>query len=152
MKKIMWTFSIFLLAATLSCSKKSVDAPPPEEVGTKFPPPTWRADATGKYPATMTAVVALPATLVANGTDNDNLAAFADNECRGEGVIVKVNGTNLFFVLIQGQANETSKITFKYYSNKTSYMYESSSPLNFLVDAIYGSAANPKTLEFTQLR
>lgn len=139
------------MLVVIGCSKKSVETPR-EETPTKFPVPTWQADATGKYFATMTAVVALPATLAASATDNDKLAAFVNGECRGDGVIVKVDNVNLFFVLIQGLPDEANKITFKYYSNKTSYMYESTPSLTFLVDAVYGSAAKPKTLELTQLK
>lgn len=151
MKSISLALYIFLIAAILGCSKKSaVDAP--EEVATKFPVPTWKADNTGKYPATMTAVITLPVTLAGGVMENDKLAAFVNDECRGVGAIVKVDNLNLFFVLIQGLAEETNKITFRYYSNKTSYMYESQPALTFLADAIYGTAANPKMLEFKQLK
>jgi hypothetical protein len=151
MKRTILVFYIFLTVIGLGCSKKSVDAP--EEVATKFPAPAWKADETGKYASTMTAVVTLPATLAVDGdVENDKLAAFVNNECRGVGVIVKVNNQNLFFVLIQGLPDESNKITFKYFSNKTSYMYESGSALNFLVDAVYGTAQNPKTLELTRLK
>ena len=150
MKRISSALYIFLIVAALGCSKKaSVDVP--EKAATKFPVPTWKADDTGKYPATMTAVVTLPATLAGDAMDNDKLAAFVNNECRGVGVIVKVDNLSPFFVLIQGLPEETNKIIFRYYSNKTSYMYESRSPLTFLADGIYGTAANPKTLELTQL-
>ena len=86
---------VFLVAATLSCSKNSVDTP--EKVATKFPAPNWKADDTGKYPATMTAVFTLPVTLVGGSTENDKLAAFVNDECRGVGVVVGVNNLNLFF-------------------------------------------------------
>ena len=150
MKRISSALYIFLIAATLGCSKKPVDTP--EEAATKFPAPTWKADDTGKYPATMTAVVTLPVTLAGSTMENDKLAAFVNDECRGVGVIVQVSSLNLFFVLIQGLPEEANKITFRYYSNKTSYMYESQSALTFLADAIYGTAENPKTLELTQLK
>ena len=141
---------IFLLAATMGCSKNSVDTP--EEIATKFPVPNWKTDDKGKYPATMTAVVTLPATLAGSSTENDKLAAFVNDECRGVGVIVKLNNMNLFFVLIQGLPEETKKITMRYYSNKTSYMYESLPALTFLADGIYGTAENPQVLELTQLK
>ena len=150
MKRISSALYIFLIAATLGCSKKSVDTP--EEVATKFPVPNWKADDTGKYPATMTAVFTLPVTLAGSSTENDKLAVFVNDECRGVGVIVEVNNQNLFFVLIQGLPEETNKITIKYYSNKTSYMYESRSALTFLADSIYGTAENPKILALTQLK
>ena len=150
MKRISLPLYIFLIAATLGCSKNSVDTP--EKVATKFPVPNWKADDTGKYPATMTAVFTLPVTLAGGSTENDKLAAFVNDECRGVGVTVEVNNLNLFFVLIQGLPEETNKITIKYYSSKTSYMYESKSALTFLADGIYGTAENPKIAELTQLK
>lgn len=151
MKRTWSALYIFLIAAALGCSKKaSVDMP--EEVTNKFPTPTWKADDTGKYPATMTAVVTLPVTLAGSTMGTDKLAAFVNDECRGVGAIVKVDNLNLFFVLIQGLPEEANAIVFRYFSTKTSYMYESRSSLTFLADGIYGTAANPKTLELTQLK
>ena len=150
MKKILSIMSIVLVVTMLGCAKESTD--PQNEPATKFPPPSWKADETGKYPATMTAVISLPVLLAPTAMENDHLAAFIGDECRGVGVVVEVNSQNLFFVLIQGLPEESGKITFKYYSNKTSYMYESRSTLNFLVDVVYGTAVNPKTIELEQLK
>jgi hypothetical protein len=140
------------MVTAFSCGKKSVDTPTAEEAATKFPAPTWKADETGKYPATMTAVVTLPVALESSVRETDKLAAFINEECRGVGVIVKDNNLNLFFVMIQGLPDEASKVTFKYYSNKTSHMYKSEPALTFLVDAVYGTARNPKILELTALK
>ena len=150
MKKILSAVYILLMLATLSCSKSQVEPKPAE--ATKFPEPTWKADDTGKYPATMTAVFNLPVTLAASSQENDKLAVFVNEECRGVGVIVKFNNQNLFFVLIQGLPEETSSLTIKYYSNKTSYMYQSPPSLSFLADGNYGTAENPKIVELTQLK
>jgi len=150
MKRITSALYIFLIASTLGCSKKSDDLP--EQAATKFPVPTWKEDDTGKYPATMTAVFALPVTLADGSTENDKLAAFVDDECRGVGTIVEVNSQKLFFVLIQGLPEETKNINIRYYSNKTSYMYESKSALTFLADGVFGTAENPKILELIQLK
>ncbi len=150
MKRISSVLYIFLVAATLGCSKNPADIQ--EEAATKFPVPNWKTDDTGKYPATMSAVFTLPATLAGSSMENDKLAAFVNDECRGVGVIVENNNQKLFFVLIQGLPEETNKITIKYYSNKTSFMYESRSALTFLADGIYGTAENPKIPELTQLK
>lgn len=150
MKRTSSALYIFLIAATIGCSKNSDNTT--EEVATKFPVPNWKADDTGKYPATMTAVFNLPVTLAGSSTENDKLAAFVNAECRGVGVIVAVNNLNLFFVLIQGLPEETNKITFRYYSSKTSYMYESKSALTFLADGIFGTAENPTLLDLFQLK
>lgn len=150
MKKTPAAIYLFLMMAILGCGKNPVD--PPAEAAAKFPEPTWKADGTGKYPATMTAVVNLPAALAGNAAENDKLAAFVNDECRGVGVIVPVNNANLFFILIQGLPEESGEITFKYYSSKTAYMYESHPALTFLADAVYGTAENPRTQAFTQLK
>ena len=150
MKTLLSAIYIFLIAAALGCSKNSEDVP--EEVATKFSVPTWKEDDTGKYPATMTAVFALPLTLAKSFSEDDKLAAFVNDECRGVGTIVEVNNTKLFFVLIQGLPEESNTIAIRYYSNKTSYMYESRSALNFLADGVFGTAENPKMLELIQLR
>jgi hypothetical protein len=150
MKKISAILFISLVLATFGCSKKSADIPV-QEVAT-FPAPDWKADDTGKYPATMTAVLALPAALVAGAMENDKLAAFINDECRGVGVLVKVDKQNLFFVLIQGLADETNKITIRYYSNKTAYMYKSEPVITFSADATYGTAADPQIVALTQVK
>jgi hypothetical protein len=139
-----------LLLTTLSCSKN--DEPKPVQEGTKFPTPDWKQDTTGRYPASMTSVLTLPTSLAAAVIESDQLAAFVNDECRGVGTMEKVNAQNLFFVMIHGMPDETSKVKFKYYSGKTSYMYESKDTLNFLIDAIYGTAQNPKTLQLSQLK
>ncbi len=150
MKKILSAAYLLLMLATLSCSKSPVETKPAEP--TKFPEPNWKADETGKYPATMTAVFNLPVTLAVSTQQNDKLAAFVNDECRGVGEIIKFNNQNLFFVLIQGLPEEASSITIKYYSNKTSYMYQSQGALNFLADGNYGTAENPKIVALTQIK
>ena len=150
MKKILAAIYILLMLGVAGCSKSPVETKPAE--ATKFPEPNWKVDETGKYPVTMTAVFTLPVTLAGSVQENDKLAAFINDECRGVGVIVKVNDQNLFFVLIQGLPEETNNIIIKYYSNKTSYMYQSQATLTFLADGNYGTAENPKIVELTQLK
>lgn len=150
MKKIFSAFGIFLLLATLSCRKSPVEPKPAE--ATKFPVPNWKADETGRYPATMTAVFSLPATLAASSQENDKLAAFVNDECRGVGEIIQFNNQNLFFVLIQGLPDENTSITIKYYSSKTAYMYQSQAVLTFLADGNYGTAEESKIVALTQVK
>lgn len=100
----------------------------------------------------MTAVVTIPAALQASLGDADQLAAFVNNECRGVGVLDKVNNAYVFFMLIRGLPDEQSKITFKYYSVKTSYLYQTGPDLSFLIDAVYGTAQNPKVLALAEVK
>ncbi len=152
MKTLVSAISLLLLFALHGC-KKNEQVVPAVDVQTKFPPPTtWKADETGKYPASMTAVVTLPPNLYAGMDAGDQLAAFINNECRGDGIIVKVGSSNLFFVLIRGLSDEQGKIKFKYYSAKTSFMYEAQPQLNFLVDDVFGNSQNPKVLELSPVK
>lgn len=150
MKSITLLLFVFLPVIIASCSKNG--GTNQDESATKFATPQWKADTTGKYPATMTSVLALPAALVSTLTANDQLAAFINGECRGVASLEKVGNADLFFIMIHGLPDESGRIKFKYYSSKTSYMYESSDALNFLIDAVYGTAQNPKILELVQLK
>jgi hypothetical protein len=134
----------------MGCTKNSTDSAPGG--ATKFPVPDWAADDTGKYPATMTAVFALPAALGGDAGTNDKLAAFVNETCRGLGVLVEVNNVKLYFVLIQGLPDETNKVAIRYYNSKTSYLYESQAALTFSADGTFGTAENPQMLALTQLR
>jgi hypothetical protein len=138
--------SVLLVVVTMACQKGAEEAGPPKEEQTTFPPPKWKADDSGKYPATMTAVVALPIVLQGNMLAGDELAAFVNGECRGEGVVVKVGMANLYFVLVRGLAEEQNPVVFKYYSAKSRYMYETGPVVNFLIDDVYGTAESPKLL------
>ena len=67
MKTISSVLYVFLIAATLGCSKNSADTL--QDTATKFPAPNWKENDTGKYPATMAAVFDLPVTLAAGSTE-----------------------------------------------------------------------------------
>lgn len=149
--KITWyLISMLLFFGTTSC-KKNTDVIPKEE-GTKFAAPAWNADEIGNFPASMTAVVVLPATLQATASETDQLAAFINNQCRGLGVIVKVDSTSVYFILIHGLAEEQSQVVFKYYSAKTSYLYQTAPVLHFLIDEVYGTAQNPEVLALSPVK
>ena len=150
MKSITLLLCIFLPVIIAGCSKKG--GTDQDKSATKFAAPQWKSDTTGKYPATMTSVLALPAGMVSNLTANDQLGAFINGECRGVASLEKVGDADLFFIMIHGLPDESGSIKFKYYSSKTCYMYESNDALNFLIDAVYGTAQNPKTLALSQLK
>ncbi len=152
MKSTVWLIGAVLLFAITGCKKGIALPETPQEQPAKFPPPNWKADDTGIYPASMTAVVALPQALSATMGKNDQLAAFINDECRGEGVMVKVNNANVYFVLIRGMSDEQSKITFKYYNAGTSYLYKTVAEADFFIDYVYGTAQNPMVLNVTQVK
>ena len=151
MKATVIILTVLLLVINLGC-KKETEQKAPEEAATKFPAPDWKVDETGRYPATMTAVVTLPDGMHGSISENDQLAAFVSEDCRGIASVVKVGSVNVYFLMIRGLADEQSKIIFKYYSAKTGYLFQSGPILNFLVDDVYGTAQNPKVLSVTQVK
>jgi len=132
------TCLLFLLLA--GCKK--------EATHTAFPSPTWQEDQTGKYPASMTAVVTMFYEMNSQIMPDDKMGAFINDECRGIGKIVKVSPVStVFFILIHGTAAEQNKVKFKYYSAKSSYMYTTTEFLDFKIDTNYGTADHPETLQ-----
>ena len=148
MKKLLLTL---IIAGLFSCGK-TAERSPDGDVSTQHAVPDWKPDQSGKYPVSMTAVVSLPGKLKAAQTEADKLAAFIDDECRGEGISVQMDSLKVFFVLINGTASEQSKIRFRYFSKKTSYLYETTEPVNFNVDDNYGTAERPVVLELISVR
>ena len=152
MFKTAFMISVLLVIGTIACRKGADVAEKPKEEQTKFPPPKWKADETGRYPASMTAVVVLPALLQTAITEEDQLAAFIGGECRGEGARVRVGSTDMYFVLIRGLADEQSPVTFKYYNAKSSYLYQTGPVVNFMIDGVYGTAESPKVLDLSPVK
>ena len=140
---------IFLLAVALtglgSCTKHHHALP-------TFPVPTWSVDTTGKYSATMTAVVLVPPDLQPYVLRADQLAAFVGEECRGTATLVRSGSVEAFFVLIHGDPSEDVKLSFKYYSDWKATMYTTTAFLKFTVDGSYGSADGPQVLVMNGVR
>lgn len=145
MKTIFSIAGLFLLMLSTSCKKEETEKKAEEQI-TKHSPPAWKVEAPGRFPATMIAVVALPADLQAAAANDDQLAAFINGECRGEGTAEKIGNHQVYFFLIRGLDSEQSKIVFKYYSAKTAYMYQTEPEVSFKIDDVYGTAENPKVL------
>ena len=134
MKNLIKYFTFLLLAVCMgSCQK--------DEMYTEFPAPVWRVD-DAKYSVNMTAVVVLPNNLLPYFNENDQVAAFINDECRGVGILVD----NAFFVTIKGTPEEISNVSFRYYSTQNKYMYTTDSFLPFEQDAVYGTVDAPEVL------
>lgn len=139
--------AVLITAGISSCSKDR------DSGYAKVPAPDWKEDMTGKYPASMTAVVQLPENLLPASQVEDKLAAFIKDECRGTGVMVKVNDTtSVFYVMIHGTAAEQTKISFKYYSKKDSYLYTTNDFLDFSIDGNYGTVDEPAILDLQHVK
>lgn len=148
-RKKYYTASLLLLTLLLSISilQMGCKKAAPRQ---KDPPPNWAVDATGKYPYTMTAVVVLPGrsnTLIHSG---DQLGAFLNGECRGVGILEQVGDSQVFFVLIHGDAAEQQKVVFQYYNSTSSTLYYSRNEVQFTIDAIFGTVDEPEILMLTR--
>lgn len=135
---------VILLACAMSC-KKSHRLP-------KVPSPNWTVEDMGKYPASMTAVVQVPESLQKHIQNDDKIAAFIGEECRGTGALVTTGSVSAFFILIHGTSSEQSKISFKYYTAGRSNMYETAATLDFTVDGNYGTADVPEILDLKPVK
>jgi hypothetical protein len=118
----------------------------------KIPAPVWTVDDSGKYPATMTAVVQIPENLQTYMQPADKIGAFVGDECRGTGTLVKAGDVSVFFILIHGTASEQSKISFRYYRSSKSYLYATTPFLDFTQDGNYGTADGPKILDLSPVK
>ncbi|MCQ2195828.1 MAG: hypothetical protein MJZ28_12900, partial [Paludibacteraceae bacterium] len=112
--------------------------------GKEYSKPKWVAiTADGEYAYSMTAAFELPQSLKAKATSDDIMAAFVGDECRA-----KASAKNGVFLLnIIGTAEESSKITIRYWNATTKYIFEASSYFDYVPDMIYGEIDNPKTFE-----
>lgn len=116
----------------------------------RFPVPEWKVDETGKYPYSMTAVVKVPDEIKTGISAGDKLGAFVNDECRGLGVQVNVNGSIVFYVLIRGTASEQSKIQFQFYDSGSEFLYKTDNFIDYVVDGNYGTADNPASPDLVQ--
>ena len=153
MKKYFSIIAILSLVVVNQSCKKDHDQQPPQEIFTKFPEPTWQEDQTGKYPLSMTAVVTIPEKLRPSMQQGDFMGAFINNECRGLGTLIKIDGAlSVFYILIHGTASEQSKIKFSYYSKSTYYLYSTPEILDYNVDSNFGTPDAPQMLELVQMK
>lgn len=113
----------------------------------KVPAPTWTVDETGKYPASMTAVLQVPNDLKPYTQTADKMGAFVGDECRGLGQLVQVGDQKVFFLLIHGTTSEQSQLSFRYWSAWRSAMYETDPVVGFEADGNFGTADGPEVLD-----
>lgn len=142
--KIKYSAVILLLlsGAFMTSCKKHHTAP-------EVPPPSWSVDTSGKYPATMTAVVAPPQDMDPYVTTSDEIGAFVGTDCRGIGRVITLNHENMFFIMIHGTASEQSMISFQYYRSWDKHLYKTGPVLNFAADGNFGTADAPEILYLT---
>jgi hypothetical protein len=115
-----------------------------EETFTQFPAPIWSVNS-AEYQVNMTAIVALPSALQPYAWEDDQLAAFAGEVCRGTGVLVD----GLYYVTILGAPDDQSNIRFRYYSARNKYLYQSAELFAFEVDKVFGTADKAEVLQLS---
>lgn len=134
-KKIITFVLLGILMLLMGCQKEEISYP-------TFSAPGWNVVDNPNFSVSMTAVVSLPDYLASYAQDDDELAAFVGDECRG---IAKKMGY-IYYVLISGTTNETSHIHFCYYSARNKYMYHTASDINFKADDRIGMTDEPRAL------
>jgi len=112
-------------------------------------PPVWQVNPAAGYYENMTAVVKIPSNLALTADENDQLAAFSeDDQCRGVGELI--NG--VYFVSIKGVPEDQSNIRFKYYNAKNGFLYQTAYLFTFDADRMFGTADEPQVLSFTAVQ
>lgn len=148
--KISRIYRIFLVALMVvalgSCSED-------EETFTTWPEPAWTVSSPEMLPNSFTAVVAIPQNLNIYASDNDKLAAFINDECRGVGNLIKdeITGKRVYFLTIRANDTESGAVTFRYYNAQLAYLYQAESSISFEADGTYGSYDAPIVLDLQNL-
>ena len=137
------TFALLFMG---SCSED-------EEQFTTWPEPAWTVASPEMLPNSFTAVVAIPENLNVYASDDDKVAAFINDECRGVGNLVEDENTGkrVYFLTIRANDTESGSITFQYFNARLSYLYQASHSVDFEPDGTYGSYDSPVVLDLQNL-
>jgi hypothetical protein len=130
-------FCLYVLAAATACKEE-------EEVFTQFPAPIWSVNS-AEYQVNMTAVVRIPDELLSYVQEDDQLAAFAGEVCRGTGALID----GLYYVTILGMPDDQSNIRFSYYSARNKYMYQTGELFAFETDKVFGTVDSAEVLQLS---
>jgi hypothetical protein len=135
---------IFLIVITAlfinSCSKDT-------DPYTKYPVPDWSVESPELLPNSFTAIIATPDNINLYATDNDKVAAFIDDRCRGVGTLVDHENKRVYYITIRANDDEDGNIIFRYYNSRLSYLYQAKQSVQFETDGTYGTYDSPVILE-----
>jgi len=142
MKKIneytkAFALCLLMVVSLVGCSEDDEKYP-------TFDPPIWQVNNID-YSVTMTAVIQLPNELIQYANDDDQIAAFGGDICRGVGEIID----GLWYVTIYGTPEDQTNIYFQYYGARNKYLYESPELFFFEEDETIGSADDPSIVPFS---
>ena len=116
-----------------------------EETIPTHPSPDWTINMPSQYEGSMSAIVTIPDSSFVAGHIDDKLSAFINGECRGIGQVVEL-GTNVYYMIIKANENETGQITFMYYSATNNYLYTTKPLVAFSMLESFGTADAPQEL------
>lgn len=137
-KKIYIPILLVLFALTLFACKKDEKYP-------QYEKPNWKISEIENVQVNFSAIFELESDLSPNIAGNDELAAFIGDKCHGTATLIN----NLFHITVKGTAEESSKVTFRYYSSTTKYMYEAIDYVDFEANLTLGTIDNPQILTLT---
>ena len=124
------------------CSKDTEPYP-------EHPVPEWTIQSPWLLPNSFTAIVAIPENINIYAGDNDQVAAFINEECRGVGTLVKSedNSKRVYYITIRAEDAEDGEIIFRYYNSRLSYLYQAKQTISFVTDGTYGTYDSPVVLD-----
>lgn len=121
------------------------DPPTPPSYPT-FDNPNWVVSYVSSFEHTMTMTVILPDSLITGEQPADKLAVFAGDDCRGVADRIEVSSDKYVWLAMVYGDNTSDDLSFKYYSSKTKYMYQSVSSKPFVIDGLIGTIDNPEKI------
>ncbi|HUH18313.1 hypothetical protein [Albibacterium sp.] len=137
-KNISIPILLVLFSLSLFSCKKDETYPQHEK-------PNWEISEIENVQVNFSAIFDLESNLSVYIAENDELAAFVGNDCRGTATLIN----DLFHITVKGTADENSKVTFRYYSSTTKYMYEAIDYVDFEANITLGTIDNPEVLALT---
>lgn len=141
MNKLTITIAVFVGLILLQSCKE-------DDPYATYEHPNWQEEVSSEYSVNMTVILSLPNNLEPYKSENDEMAVFIDDKCRGVATIVD----GRFFVSVKGSPDEISSFVVRYYSELNKYKYESVSEIAFAPNSILGTIDMPEQLDFYTLK
>ncbi|SHJ39063.1 hypothetical protein SAMN05444280_11825 [Tangfeifania diversioriginum] len=143
MKQIKTILALCIAILVFEGCSKDTDPYPESAV------PSWSVQSPELLPNSFTAIVAIPDEINIYAGDEDKIAAFIGDECRGVGNLVKSESTGerVYYITIRAADTENRAIVFMYYNARLSYMYQALQSVPFENDGTWGTHDSPVILD-----
>lgn len=102
---------------------------------------------TENHPMKMNAVMELRHEQLKKISETDIVAAFVNDECRGMGTMVEIDGKKLFEIQINGSLGVKEKVIIKYYNSTLRHKFESVKTFDFEPEKLLGNRNAPVDIE-----